>query len=238
MILWLALFALVIAISFVLALQSMRDFQESPKHFNTEYGLFLIRNTLGLTEQVLDSFHNQIIKDGLIISFERLFKGSKSALVIFGPKDILLAFQSKLNLLELEDYTVINKDHATAWEVGVKGGNIKIEETDNFFANFPALSQAEQFWWQLTLQAKNQKEGFYSQIRAVVISSDLGRRKKISELLQNLSSGHLSKIPKPFTSIQIVEFYQNRNLGKDPTNPTLQTKEILKMVLLQPGGNV
>lgn len=240
MMLWLILFALVIAISFVLALASMRDFQQSPGHFNTEYGLFLIRNTAGLSAQILDAVHSRIVKEGLIISLERLFKGSKSALVIFGPKDILFTFQPKLNLLELEDYTAINKEHATAWEVGVKGGDLnpgQIKKIDNLFANFPMLSEAEQFWWQLTLQAKNQSKGFYSQIRAVVISSDLGRRKKISETLQNLSSGHLTKVPKPFTSSQIVEFYQNRNLGKDSTSPALHTEEVLRMTLLQPSLN-
>lgn len=266
MILWLVLFALVIAISFVLALQSMADFQESPQHFDNEYGLFLIRNTAGLNAAVLESLHNQIIKEGYIVSLERLFKGMRSALVIFGPKDILANFSSQLNLLELEDYVQVDQRHTQAWEVGVrvsKSGASESQRIESFFNSFPMLEQAEQFWWQLTLQAetggfkmpnfkailgrpnmqsevdylmarKGKNRSFKSQIRAVVFCQDQNRRRKLSEILQSLPSGHLTKVPKPFTSDQIVEFYKSRSLGKDEANPVLTTEEVLKLSLLSP----
>lgn len=237
MILWLTLFALVVAISFVLALQSMRDYQEAPKHSKVEYGLYLIRNTSGLTDYILDLIHEQIIKKGLLLSLERLFKGNKSALVVYGPKDILTNYSDRLSLLELEDYTGIDKEQIISWEVGVRKpvlAESQIQEIGNFFKNFPMLDSTEQFWWQLVLQA-NSKKGdklFTGQIRAVVFCSDLTRRKKLSEELQNLPSEHLTKVPKPFTSAQILEFYKLRVLSKSETNPTLTSQEILKLSLL------
>ncbi len=282
MILWLALFALVVAISFVLALQSMHDYHEFPQYSGSDYGLFLIRNTAGLTTSVLDSIHNRILQNGLIVSLERLFKGTQSALVIFGPKEILTNFSSQLNLLELEDYTHVDREHVSAWEVGVKASQFppdQAQKIDSFFDSFPMLSEAEQFWWQLTLQAQpNEKVSkaasvvkgifgkprsqlsrdrfnrsepdtqseidylmrgkgrklFQSQIRAVVISAELSRRKKLAEILQNLPAGSLTKIPQPFTSAQITQFYKSRSLSKGSNNPTLAIEEVLKLSLLSP----
>lgn len=239
MILWTALFVLVVAISFVLAMQSMRDYLESPHNFNKEYGLYLVRNTTGLTITILNSLHGQIAQEGLIVSLERLFKGSKSALVIYGPKDILTKYISKFNLLELEDYTQVNNEHIIAWEVGVKNQQLakeQLQKVENFFINFPTLEETEQFWWQLALKAKPNKYSFQSQIRIVVVAPDPARRKKLSESLQDILSGHLTKIPKPFTSDQIMNFFKLRSLGNDSTSPELQTEEVLKLTLLGPSG--
>lgn len=232
MILWLVLFVLVVATSFVLAMQSMHDYHESPKNSAAEYGLFLIRNVAGLTWQVLDSIHSQIIKEGFVISLERIIKGSKAALVIFGPKNVLTQLSPQLNLLELEDYTEVNTQHTTAWEVGIKDNLSTERKINNFFSNFPVLTQAEQFWWQLVLQAKPSAL-FQSHIRAVVFSYDSKRREKLSQVLQNLPQGHLIKVPKPYVSGQIVQFYQQRSLGQENTNPVLTTEEILKLLLLK-----
>lgn len=237
MILWLVLFVLVIAISFVLAFRSMHDYQESPKHSHVEYGLYLIRNTQGLTTYILDLIHGRAVKKGILISLERLFRGGKSALVIYGPKSILIDFIEKLNLLELEDYTAIDKEQMQAWEVGARKPILAEEEIlniDNFFKNFPLLSDTEQFWWQLVLHPNHKKEKKYftGQIRAVVYCEDLGRRKKLSDALQNLSPKHFMKVPKPFTSGQILEFYQMRVLDKSETNPSLTPDEVLKLSLL------
>src|SRR5437870_4004856 len=122
MILWLLLFFLTVAISFVLAYQSMRDYQENPGHFKIEYSLFLIRSPEALNINVLKAIEVELSKENLIISLERLFKGTKTALVIFGPKIILQKFSTTLNLLELEEYTKQAKDgQISVWEMGVKG---------------------------------------------------------------------------------------------------------------------
>src|SRR3989338_11196841 len=100
MILWVVLFVLVVTISFVLAAKSMRDFTEVA-HKGEEYSLFLIRQNTGLNVQLLNSIHDNLLSSGSIISFERLVKGQKSALAVFGPKKLLMSYKDFLNLLEL-----------------------------------------------------------------------------------------------------------------------------------------
>lgn len=237
MIVWFALFLLVLAASVFLAYFSMSDFQEIPQLGQGGYGLFLIRQTRSLTQALLDSLHKDIVKEGLIISLERLFKGQMSALVIFAPRKILVNYTKQLDLLELEDYTQVSKDDLTIWEVGVK--NPKDSHSlniDNFFENFPKLSDTEQFWWQLTLKAQEGKTlkmpSFISQIRAVVLAKDQARRKSLAQTLQNLTSPNLRKIPRPFSNSQMIDFYKQRTLGKEEYNPYLTAEDIVKLTLL------
>lgn len=236
MILWLALFLLVVAISFVLAFQSMKDYQEIPHKSNLEYALFLIRQPSNFNAKFLEALYEQILKEGLIVSVERLFKGRESALVIFGPKKILLPYQTYLNLLELEDYSMgINKEEISVWEVGTKSD--KREEflqsdSHNIFKTLPQLLDNEQFWWQIILAAKKGKDGkklFQTQIRAVVYSKDHLRRKQLSEALHNMA-GELSKVPKPFSTDQIAMFYHLRSLGKDSSGPILTADQVIKFL--------
>lgn len=212
MTLWFILFGLVVAVSFVLALRSMADFEENPQEKKDAYGLFLIRNPSALNLSLLDSIHEQILRKGLIISFERLIKGRESALVIFGPKEVLRHFSSTLNLLELEDYTQNPDDQIFAWEMGLKNPDKEVMIEDSF-ESFPSLEKDEQFWWQIVLLAKKDRgdKYFESQIRAVVLCSDDRRRNKLASILQNLYAGRLIKVPKPFTSLQIFEFYRKRS---------------------------
>lgn len=238
MILWLALFLLIITISFILAYQSMRDFHENPKKTKIEYGLFLIRSPLNLTTDFLDFIHSKISKEGLI-SLERLFKGKQSALVIFGPKDILISLNESLNLLELEDYTQVNEVNVSGWEVGIKNPpQFQKHEISNLFTNMPQLEDHEQFWWQIILRASVDKKdftqkSFQSQIRAVVFSPDQKRLQDLTKELENLGAANfLVKVPKPYTSGKIASFYQERSLDYDKNNPFLTSKQILQLLIL------
>lgn len=228
MTLWILLFLLVIAISFVLALKSMKDYQEIPEKTGTDYGLFLIKRSEALTKELLTSVHDNFLKAGGIISFERLVKGDKSALVVFGPKGILTGFKDTLNLLELEEYTGINVKEASAWEVGVKGGQ--------YFKNFPSLSSDEQFWWQLVMSAKKGKSSpdklFQGQIRAVIVCDDRSRRAYLNQILQNLASGKFIKLPKAFSTEQIVDFYQKRSFQPNGKSASLSSSEVMELLLI------
>lgn len=229
-ILWLALFLLVVAISFILALRSMSDFGEIPSQ-GREYGLFLIRKPKNLTPAVLDTLHSELVKEGLIIALERLFKGRETTLVIFGPSRVLTNYLDKLNLLQLEDYTRLNKDETLAWEVGFRNG--PQAEVENPFKDFPQLSETEHFFWQLILYPKPQKgEGkvFMGQLRAVLFSADHQRRKKLAATLQNLN--HLTKIPRPYSGSQIFDFYINRSFFRGKFNLNLKSLEVQKLMLL------
>ncbi len=225
MILWIVLFVLVLAISFVLAAKSMRDFTEIPTK-DEEYSLFLIRKTDNLNVQLLNSIHEELKKSGLIISFERLFKGKKAALVVFGPKRLLTKYTDLLDLLELEDYTNVDVDIISAWEAGIKNSS-KTDQTNKpkIFDNLPQLSEADEFWWQLTLS-----NAFQVQITAVVVSTDQSRRNSLTKTLQTLAPERIIKLPKAFSSAQILDFYKSRSLRKDTQNPILSSEDILQLV--------
>ncbi len=232
MILWLALFFIVIAISFVLALQSMKDYQEIPLKSKEDYALFLIRNTENLTAPVLASIREHIVKDGLIISFERLFKGKRMALTIFGPKRILEKFADSLALLELEDYSLnLNTADVHLWEMGSKSKDLKEPVSPDIFKNLPSLGDEEQFLWQVVLGASgNKTPEFQSQIRAAVYSKDPARRMDLVPLFQNMATGELVKVPKPFSHEQMMSFYRLRSLGKDSDGPLLLPEKLLNLI--------
>ncbi len=143
-IIWVLLADLVILAAFFLALKSMSDYKEKPENFKQAYGLFLIQNQTAINPELLSRLHKQIIKRRFIISLERLYKGPKKALVIFGPKSVLEGFKSELDLLELEDYT--QNIHLSNLSVL----SLPLVETKSF-DNLETLED-EQLWWQLVLQ--------------------------------------------------------------------------------------
>lgn len=228
MILWFVLFALVVAISFVLAAKSMRDFTEIPPA-NQQYGLFLIRKMAGLSGQFIDSLHDDSLQTGLNIAFERLFKGNRCALVVFGPRKPLLKYQDSLDLLELEDYTNVSSEDTFVWEIGIKSTG----EGQKVFDNLPQFLETEQFWWQLVLWAGKSAPQFHTQIRAVLISADLERRKDLTQKLQSVLSDKLIKLPKAFSNTQMLDFYKKRSFQKNAQkNPQLNSEEILQLIVI------
>lgn len=227
MILWIVLFVLVVAISFVLALASMRDFIEAPQK-EKEYSVFLIRKIGGLNVEFLNSISRDLSKSGLMISLERLFKGKKSALVIFGPRQYLLSYQHSLNLLELEDYTNVSVQNVAAWEIGIKKNGQWTMDDGQLFSNLPVLLESEQFWWQIILSVSKSKS-FQGNLRAVLVSADQSRRRDLQHALQNLSPG-LVKLPKAFSNTQLLDFYQKRSFSKSQ-KLGIQDKDILSLVL-------
>ncbi len=216
MILWIVLFVLVVAISFILAAKSMRDFREIPT--NEQYGLFLIRKTQELSVQLLNSIQGELLDPNSVISLERLFRGEKSALVVYGPKLIISKYHQNLDLLELEDYTKVDPKQISAWEVGIK-------EKGKVFDNLPELSQKEQFWWQVIISS-----GFNIQVRAVVVSGDDVRRTSLTQTLHNLAPEKIIKLPKAYSNEQILEFYKTRSFKKDEKTPVSKAEDIVHLL--------
>lgn len=224
MILWIVLFLLVISISFVLAAKSMRDFTHIPDA-QKEYGLFLIKNPGAINKHLLDSFIDYLIKSDAYISFERLFKGNKTALVIFGPKVLLSKYDDILNLLELEDYTDVEVEHVSVWEVSVKeAGN---ENDQKIFNNMPVLLGNEEFWWQVIFS-----DSLKPQILGVVVSADIERKRNLSEKLHNLAPDLINKFPKAFSDSQLLDIYKKRGFVKENKNPKLSPEKILDLFLI------
>lgn len=254
MIIWFILFFIVVLVSLVLAYKSMEDYRETTAGLNINYSLFLVRQPEALTKEVINSLHQSILKEGLILSFERLFKGAKSALVIFGPFHILQPFSSNLGLLELEDYThkidpsKLEKGSSpgvAAWEVGTKNPPADPLFMSNLFQTLPPLESEEEWWWQVAVQprgkadsGKLQQPFFQSVLRSVIISSIPKRAQSLQESLSHFGSeAGLAFLPQPYTISQLVKFYQERSLphslgavvGK-ASFPFLTAGEILQLI--------
>ncbi len=234
--------------------------------------MFLIKNPQALLK-VIDLLHEALLKEGHLIAFERLFKGSQSALVVYGPRNLLLRLSPDLNLLELEEYAKVDPSQVVAWEVGTKDQVSFHLDKFNVFEGLPSLQPGEQFWWQIVLQPtkgplwpnlnskrkildlvgkdktyllnlqkmftshpqlkeiavrKNQQKTFQAQIRAVLVSFDSKRRENVSGQLANLANGKLVKLPKPFTSEQILDLYNQRSKSH-PQGLILTSEEVLKL---------
>ncbi|MDP3973814.1 MAG: hypothetical protein Q8P92_03195 [Candidatus Daviesbacteria bacterium] len=230
LILWIILFLLILGISFALAYSSMKDYQLTPQANRIhEHGLYLIRNPSLFNINFLTNLHKILVEDKQIISFERLFKGGESALVVFGSQEFLKPLTDQLSLVELEDYSDINKNLVYAWEVDLKNEETFLQEPGDIFKDFPHLLPQEQFFWQVVIMAGNENE-FRIQIRAVFVSNDSKRRKEIGEILQNFNP-NMIKLPKDFSSIQILELYQKRSLSQEKAI-TLKTASIIKLLKL------
>ena len=234
MILWIVLFVLVLAISFVLALKSMRDYQEIPSQLGGDFSLFLVRNTKGLNEHFFNSLHSDLLQSGLNISIERLFKGKESALVLFGPKSLLAKYKQLFNLLELEDYTDCEIDKVVTWEVGLKLSQQPTDDSyESVFKNLPELLDSEQFWWQMILWVKKEDSDFFqTQIRAVVYAQDQFRRKELTQKMQNLSPDRFVKLPKAYSNAQIIDFYKKRIFPFKGKKQKINNREIIQLISL------
>lgn len=204
-----------------------------PAKTNINYALYLIRQPQNLSQEILENIYKQLVPDKLIVSLETLFKGEKKAHVIYGPTVILGPLVEKLGLLELEDYSLQNNP-VVAWEVGLKSSAKELSDLSTFKLPDPQIQENEQFWWQLVLQPVSynfwgQVQNFFTGssskklisqadsvvfqtvIRAVLLFGDRQRAESLqSELTQIGSNIGLAKLPIPYTSLQILKFYQGR----------------------------
>lgn len=211
---WLLLFLAVLITSFLLALRSMRHYREKPSNLKGTFSLYLIQNMEGLTDQLLEELAGKIKEGRLLLSFERLYKGDKKALVVFGPTEVLTSVSSELGLLELEDYTQKSYPHSLAFEVGERAsGSVQIE---NF--QLPVeeigLAEGEQIWWQVIAQPNsknNQELIFNSLIRVCIHATESQRVEHLkNRLLFYLQDANLTRLPQTHTSQQILKFYRER----------------------------
>lgn len=240
MFIWLLVFIAIITFSFFLALRSMVDFRENPTSFSISYSLFLIRNTQNLTAQMLTKWHQTLSPKKLIISLEKLSKGQRSVLVIFGPRQLLLAEQTNLGLVELEEYTGKNlllgkkSGYILAWNLGKKTNSSKLLMP---LTTDLSLEEDEQVWWQLVFQPMTFKKSpaFFSTFRTIII----GKNQTRANLLRNKWNDCLKKVnlfPLPFfyPLEQLTKFYQERSIltgtSKNMETVILEQEEVLNFL--------
>lgn len=233
MLIWFILFFLVVAIAFVLAYQSMGDYTEHPFSSGKPYSLYLIQNPQALTEELFLKLYEQSLSLGAVLSLERLFKGQKKALVIFGPASLIGPLSNTLGIVELEDYSESNiPENILAWEVSFKKDHLKEQVLNqSLLAELPELRPTEQFWWQLVLKPqKNLAGSFQAALRAVFLTEDKKRVKELESTLFKIGSDSgLTMVPQVYSSSQMLSFYRQRTLP--PKNYPGLEKIKVEMVL-------
>lgn len=247
MLIWIILFFIIIIASFILALRSMGNFQGQPLALKLKYSLFLIQNPTALTFEVLRNIHDEAAKNNTIISLEKLFKGKKTALIIFAPEELINKFSHILNLLELEDYSLKSIDNFKIWEIGCKNLSPKLLGKD-FSINLPNLKEDEEFWWQIILkpkigsfQCREKNAHFQSVIRGILLTTDKAKEQEISEILFAKSKElGFSILPQSLASNELLKFYQqrilplsyNKDLGEESL-PYLSNEQVIALLSLQ-----
>lgn len=245
MLIWVALFLVVFLISLVLAFKSLSDYRENPLLAAVPYSVYLIQKPENLKAEVLKDLHTTTSQNKLLVSFERLSRGERKALVVFGPPSIMHSFSTDLGLLELEDYSQKLGENFLAWEVGKKRAESKIGE--DVLSDLPKLDETDQFWWQLVLSPKgksNNDLNFTVAIRAVLQDGSGKRLQDLKEIFGKIGEKQgLAVLPQSYSSAQIAKFYQQRSMpkamvgvlasksdNKHESTLTLSALEILKLL--------
>lgn len=213
MIVWVFLIALLLLISYILAVRSMNNFRESAKSRGLVCSLYLVRNPKALSEAVLDQLYRLAKEKELIFSLEKLYRGSSRAVLIYSPQDLFKSFSKQLGLQELEDYTSKTFPQWAVWEVGMK--RVKAEKLKqlNLDALIPALSDREGVWWQVVLQPKRRDKVFQGSLRIVATGTDRSQVQHLKELLTKLGYDQgLGLLPQAHSKEQLLSFYRERAL--------------------------
>lgn len=213
MIVWIILFLLVILISFILALRSMRHYRERPVNLGVNFGLYLIQNPVGLTGELINSLALEIGPKGAVLSFERLFKGQRRALLVYGPANLLSTQSTQLGLLELEEYTNKPGPYSLAFEVGERVNSKFNPQGFHLMTEGFELADNEQIWWQVVTkpQTNSSEVVFNSIIRVVIQAGEESRLSQIqARLLLNIAEANLTRLPRTQSSTKTLEYYSDR----------------------------
>jgi hypothetical protein len=156
MIIWFFIVFVVTFVSLLLTMRSLQGFREKATQNGLEYGLYLVRYPHLLSPTIIDTIAQKAIQNGAILSLEKLAKGSKKALVIYGPRVVLESFVQSQSFLEIEDYTLQN-DHTrlNGWELGINTRHKDIDLDSKLDSQMPFLEDDDQLWWQVTLRPKS-----------------------------------------------------------------------------------
>lgn len=240
--LWLLGFIIILVISLIMALRSMKDFEQVPGG-GVEYGLFLVRNKLALNLETLEKIRQYIEEAGAIISFEKLFKGTDNAVAIYGPKNLISDFP-ELNLLELEDYLKdirqiedesnpksISVNDAFAWMISPKNNPKKPQTIKPGFLKLISLNSEQNFFWQVvTMPLKGKPGSFQVTIRAIVVDKNPVTRVELAKMFDKDIAEYTGLIAqsRQQTTAEIFDAFKKRTLiPKEVSGFILSLEEVL-----------
>lgn len=214
MIIWILLFLFVLLLSFVLALRSMKQYRERPSNLGTGFSLYLIQSPGALNQFLLGELAREVLDKKLLLSFERLYKGSRKALLVYGPTNVLQPKTASLGLLELEEYASKTYAHTISFEVGEKANGKFQPGQFRLQSNEFGLQDHEEIWWQVVAkpQIKGKDElSLNSVIRVVIHANDATRLPQIQlRLISQIHDAGLTRLPQTHSSSKILGFYKER----------------------------
>lgn len=235
--LYVIIFLSLISISIYLAWRSMKDFREKPSA-KAPYGIFLLKDPAFINESLVDRIYSLSLQtplrykiNPLIISFERLNKGSNPATVIYAPVEFIK--QCNINVVELEDYAdKIPLSSVQSWEAGYEGALKDFPEKINFLDRVH-LDDEERVFLQLSMipVGKFHQARFQATLRFAVAALDIGRRIEISKVIQEAFNKYgFKKINYKQPSSDIYKEYKARSvLPEEIRLQVLGSKEIVAL---------
>lgn len=229
MTLWFVIVIIVLAVSFFLAMRSMSNYQYTPKTSSRSSSLFLIQAENVLTAEIMDQLYGQL-RATEIISLERLFKGSKRALVIYGPEEVIKQFLNTLQPLELEDYTSLSVQTGLtqfAWVLTAKqGGGNKFDTTS---ISMPDLNTNEQIWFQIVTQKRS--DVHQNAILRLVVSCEENRKTLLmDEVVKIINQAGIIRVPTALSHETVMTHFKDRAMPNNNGVTGLSKEGILKLL--------
>lgn len=235
---WIFLIIIVSAASYYLAKRSLRHYLETPDT-NIPYSVFLIQSPSLFDSAFLEDLASKNQGLDLIFSFERLYKGHMSALIIYGPRDLLKNFP-QLNLLELEDYTEKQDiSRVLAWELRLRKSLTARQKESRMEPKFLSglkLSPDDQVYYQIVCQHLRREKkalSFQVHMRIAVIAGDPSKRASLAKELdlKMSQSSVFTRMSGPKTSSQIFLGYKKRSIKpKEVENFRINALEMVKLL--------
>lgn len=182
------IFLAILGFSLFLALKSMKGF--IPEKKIPSSGVFLVRKQEAFTPEVIKKLYLFSLQKKSRFSLERLFKGRESALVLWGPLELLGSFP-ELDLLHLEDYADNKLLSSFVWEFAPEDKDSVL--ISGGFLDLINLGENQQFFLQvvfLPLPSKNDSKAFFlATLRGLVVDRDPASRIELAKNIGHRVSG-------------------------------------------------
>lgn len=233
---WMLIIIAVMIVALFLALRSMRDYQDVPKN-KSDSGLFLVGNKANLTPEVIFKVNELAKFYDSPVSFEKLYKGTESVLIIYGLTKLVREFP-ELALLELEDYLAesepdlaLPKDlkkiavkNCISWVISGSGSKHELQLKSRFI-NMVRLDDDQHFSLQIITSVNtNRTTSLQATMRVIVADQDPNQRIKLVKQINQLVLEQTNLIPqtREQTTTEVFDSFKKR---------ALIPKEVMELVL-------
>ncbi|MBI2021606.1 hypothetical protein HYS93_01835 [Candidatus Daviesbacteria bacterium] len=246
---WIILFIIVVLVSFYLAYTSMKGYRQFPAR-SLRYSLFLILNKHQFDLELLKKIHYWAYQEGAIVSIERLFKGSDSALTIFAPTELIKELDS-LKTTELEDYLEepdqgnldqpdisiqkprVKMNESLVWLIHPKNNPKKKLVVSPDFLRMLNLTEQQQFFWQIVCSPCKEQSDFQVTIRAMVVDKEPTLRVNLAKQLDRSiteGTGLIKQSREQPSSVLFSEFKRRTLIPREVSKNVLDSQEILSLI--------